>query len=367
VQIGLVAVVAGILAYLFSNLVENMRRQGIDTGFGYLNQPAEFTIPGSDFRKTQTRWAAILVGVANTFRVAFAGIILATILGVLLGIARLSKNWLINTGAKLYVEFFRNIPLLVIIVFTYLAVFLQFPTIDEAAEPFGLSVISVRGIHIPWYEGGSSFRPYLVVLLGAVIIGVLVAQYRTRLQDTTGVAHHRVLWGGGVFLLIAAAGYAVLGSPFAITTPVLADGLVDGGIRLPPEYAALLIALVIYTASHIGEITRASIQSVHVGQREAAMALALSGFQRMRYVILPQAFRVAIPPLANQYLNLTKNSSLAIAIAYFELTKVTNDLIANGGPAPQSFVLLMLIYLVISLGIAAVTNYFNQRMALVER
>ena len=367
VQVALVAVVFGILAYLLSNLLENMRSQGIDTGFGYLNQPAEFSIPGSDFRKSQTRWEALLVGVANTFRVAVAGIVLATVLGVLLGIARLSKNWLVNTGARLYVEFFRNIPLLVIIVFTYLAVFLKFPTVDDAMEPFGLSVMSVRGIHIPWYQGGTSFRPYLVVLLGALIVAVLVAQYRSRVHDTTGVPHRRVLYGGSVFLAIAAVGYLMLGTPFTVSVPELTDGLVDGGIRLPPEYAALLIALVVYTASHIGEITRASIQSVDKGQREAGTALALSGFQRMRHVILPQAFRVAIPPLANQYLNLTKNSSLAIAIAYFELTKVTNDIIGNGGPAPQSFVLLMLIYLVISLSIAAVTNYFNRRMALVER
>lgn len=367
VQVGIVVAVVAILAYLLGNVVTNMDRQGQTLGFSYLSQPAEFSIPGSTFERTQSRFEAVLVGVGNTFKVAGSGIVLATIAGILLGIARLSKNWLLNTAAKLYVEFFRNVPLLVIIVFTYLAVFLRFPALEEALELRGFSVLSVRGVYVPWYEGKDNFGLYLAILGVGLVAGVLVGRWRTRLHDETGVPHRRITYGGAVFLVIAVLGFLALGGPFTVTTPELADRDVTGGIRLAPELAALLIALVLYTASHIGEITRASIQAVPKGQTEAATALALSAFQRMRYVILPQAMRVAIPPMANQYLNLTKNSSLAVAISYFELMKVTNDLIGNGSPAPQSFILLMLIYLVISLSIAALTNFFNRRFALVER
>ncbi len=357
---------AAILAVLLGNMLNNMRRQGISTGFGYLSQSAETSIPGSSFDKASSRLDAILVGVGNTLRVAIGGIILATILGVLLGIARLSKNWLLKTGAQLYVEFFRNIPLLVIIVFTYLAVFLQMPRIEDAYEPLGLGVISVRGIHLPWYRGGSGFDTFVVILLAGLVAGFLVRRWRTRVGDERGSPGHSLLWSGGTFLLVGVIGYIALGTPVTVTVPAFEDGLVVGGIRVAPEYAALLVALVLYTASHIAEITRASIQSVPVGQHEASTAMALSPSQRMRWIILPQAFRVAIPPLANQYLSLTKNSSLAVAISYFELTKITNDIIGNGAPAPQSYALLMVIYLIISLVIAVLTNLVNRRLALVE-
>ncbi len=367
IQILLLVGAVAILAFLIGNTVNNMRRQNISTGFGYLDQSAGTSIPGSSFDRSDSRLAAILVGVGNTFRVAIAGIILATILGVLIGIARLSHNWLLKTGARLYIEIFRNIPLLVIIVFTYLAVFLQMPRIEDAYQPLDVAVISVRGIHVPWYDSGSGFAPYLLILLGALVAGYLVARWRQRLSDQSGASTYPLLWGVGAFLLVAVIGYIAFGSPISVSVPEFVGDQVVGGIRLSPEYAALLVALVLYTASHIAEITRASIQSVPIGQNEAATAVALSPYQRMRFVILPQAFRVAVPPLTNQYLNLTKNSSLAVAISYFELTKITNDLIGNGAPAPQSYALLMVIYLIISLTIAALSNVVNRRLALVER
>lgn len=367
VQVAIVAVVVGIVSYFISNMVTNMNRQGISLSFDYLTQPAEFSIPGSDFDRTGSRFEAILVGVGNTFRIAIAGIFLATILGVLLGIARLSKNWLLSTGARLYVEFFRNIPLLVIIIFTYLVVFLRLPPLEEALNPLGLLVVYVRGVFLPWYEGETNFGLYVLILLAGAVAAVLVGRWRERVSERTGASARSILWGLGIFLASAVVGYLVLGGPVSITVPEFEGDLVVGGIRLSPEYTALLVSLVLYTASHIGEITRASIQAVSKGQQEAATALALSSAQRIRYVILPQALRVAIPPLANQYLNLTKNSSLAVAISYFEISKITNDIIGNGGPAPQSFMLLMLIYLVISLIIAAITNIVNRRLALIER
>lgn len=367
VQVVIVATVVGIIAFFINNMVTNMNRQGISLSFDYLKQPAEFSIPGSDFDRTGTRLEAVLVGVGNTFRIAIAGIFLATILGVLLGIARLSKNWLLSTGARLYVEFFRNIPLLVIIIFTYLVVFLRLPPLEDALNPLGLLIVYVRGVFLPWYEGETNFGLYVLVLIVGLVAAVLVGRWRERVSERTGASARSILWGLGIFLAFAVAGYLVLGGPVSITIPGFEGDIVVGGIRLSPEYTALLVSLVLYTASHIGEITRASIQAVSKGQQEAATALALSSAQRIRYVILPQALRVAIPPLANQYLNLTKNSSLAVAISYFEISKITNDIVGNGGPAPQSFMLLMLIYLIISLIIAALTNFVNRRLALIER
>lgn len=367
VQIGIVVTVVAIVVFFIGNMITNMRRQGLSLGFDYLSQPAEFTIPGSDFARTGSRLEAILVGVGNTFRIAIAGIFLASIFGVFLGIARLSKNWLLSTGARLYVEFFRNIPLLVIIIFIYLVVFLRFPQLEDAYEPFGLAIVYVRGAFLPWYDSESNFGLFVLVLIVGVVAGVLVGRWRGRVNERTGRPARFVLWGAGTFVGFGVVGFFALGGPVSITVPAFEKELVVGGMRLSPEYAALLLALVLYTASHIGEITRASIQAVPKGQQEAATALALSAAQRIYYVILPQAFRVAIPPLANQYLNLTKNSSLAVAVAYFEVTKITNDIIGNGGPAPQSFLLLMLIYLVISLVIAALTNFVNRRLAVVER
>ena len=367
IQVALVAGVAGILAFLVGNMFTNMNRQGISTGFDFLEQPAEFTIPGSSFERSGTRFEAILVGVGNTFRVSVAGIVLATILGVLVGIARLSGNWLVRTGARLYVEFFRNIPLLVIIVFAYLAVFLRLPRPEDAYELPGFAVVSVRGIHLPWYDSGGGFGLYLILLAAGIVAGVLVGRWQSRMADEHGRARHGLAWGLGTFLAAAVVGFVALGGPVEASIPGFENGQVAGGIRLGPEYTALLVALVLYTASHIAEITRASILAVPRGQQEAATAVGLSPFQRMRWIILPQAMRVAMPPLANQYLNLTKNSSLAVAISYFELTKITNDIIGNGAPAPQSYAVLMLIYLIISLAIALITNLVNRRLALVER
>jgi general L-amino acid transport system permease protein len=369
VQLVIVVGVVAIAAFFIGNMVTNMQRLGISLSFDYLTQPAEFTIPGSDLQRTDTRLQAVLVGVGNTFRIAIAGILFATILGVFLGIARLSKNWLLSTGARLYVEFFRNIPLLVIIIFTYLVVFLDprlFPRFEGARE-IGPIIVYVRGVFLPWYESQANFFPWVVIMLIGVVAGVLVGRWRERVSEKSGASARSLLWGIGTFLVFAVVGYIALGRPVSVTIPGFEGKVVVGGIRVSPEYAALLVSLVLYTASHIAEITRGSIQSVPKGQHEAATALALSSGQRIRYVILPQAFRVAIPPLANQYLNLTKNSSLAVAIAYYEVTKVTTDIIGNGGPAPQSFLLLMFIYLIISLIIASLSNIVNRRLALIER
>lgn len=359
--------VGGLLLYLVDNVVGNLERLGIPTGFDYLDQPAGFAIPDSDFHSSQSLGDALLVGVQNTIKVSLLGIVLATVLGVAIGVARLSSNWLVRRAAALYVETFRNIPVLVIILFWYLGVVLRLPPIGDAFEISGLTVISNRGLVVPWFDqvgGGLAFL--LVALFGLAAAGV-VWTWRTRSLDRTGRPHRRVLWAGCLLVAVLAIGFFATGSPWAFETPELGERSTTGGFRLSPEYAALLIALALYTASHIAEIVRGSILAVARGQTEAADAVGLSGFQRLRYIVLPQAFRISVPPIANQYLNLLKNSSLGVAISYYEVTKITRVSIAQQAPAVQAILLLMAIYLVFSLAIALVTNLVNRRLTLKGR
>lgn len=359
----LVAVV-GFLLFLFDNVVYNLERLGIPTGFDYLSQPAGFAIPDTDFRSSQSLRDALVVGIQNTLKVSLLGIVLATIVGVAVGVARLSTNWLVRRVAALYVETFRNIPVLVIILFWYLGVMIRLPPIRDAVEVLDLLAISNRGIVVPWFDKVGPGFAFGLIALVAVAAAVAVWIWRTRRFDRTGEPHGRVRWAGGVLLLVLAVGFVLTGRPWTVTTPEVGELSSTGGFRLSPEYAALLIALSLYTASHIAEIVRGSILSVPRGQSEAANAVGLSGFQRLRFVVLPQAFRISIPPISNQYLNLTKNSSLGVAISYYEVTKVTQVSIAQSAPAVQAIVVLMGIYLVISLSIALVTNLANRRLTL---
>jgi general L-amino acid transport system permease protein len=359
--------VGALLLYLVDNVVWNLERLGVPTGFSYLDQPAGFAIPDSDFHSSQSLGDALKVGVLNTAKVSLLGIVLATILGVLIGVARLSTNWLVRRSAALYVETFRNIPVLVIILFWYLGVVLRLPPIGEALDVPGVAVVSNRGIVVPWFDQVGGGLAFLVVALVAVGAAVAVWIWRTRRFERTGRSHHRVLWAGGVLLAILAVGYVASGAPWALETPERGERSTTGGFRLSPEYAALLIALALYTASHIAEIVRGSILSVPRGQSEAANAIGLSGFQRMRHVVLPQAFRISIPPISNQYLNLMKNSSLGVAISYYEITKITRVSIAQQAPAVQAILLLMGLYLVFSLAIAIATNLVNRRLTLKGR
>jgi general L-amino acid transport system permease protein len=362
----LVAVV-GFLLFLLDNVLYNLDRLGFPTGFDYLNQQAGFAIPDSDFRSSQSLRDALVVGFQNTLKVALLGIVLATILGVTIGVARLSTNWLVRRAAAIYVETFRNIPVLLIILFWYLGVILRLPPIRDAVEVLDVFAISNRGIVIPWFDKIGAAAAFGLVALVALGAAIAVWIWRTRRFDRTGQPHRRLLWAGGVLLLVLTVGFFLGGRPWTVDTPEVGALATSGGFRLAPEYAALLIALSLYTASHIAEIVRGSILSVPRGQSEAADAVGLSGFQRLRYVVLPQAFRISIPPTANQYLNLVKNSSLGVAISYYEVTKVTQVSIAQNAPAVQAIVILMGIYLVISLSIALVTNLVNRRLTLKGR
>lgn len=363
-QIVVVAAVAAVLWYLWVNLVTNMRRQGLPTSFSFLDRPAGFRIFGTDFRSSDPVRDAIFVGLKNTVLVSVVGIALATLLGVLVGIARLSSNWLVRKAAALYVQSLRNIPLLVIIVFWSIAVILRLPRIDGALEWSGLLVLSNRGLWVPWPHGRPGLGAFLLLVTVAAAAALGVAWWRTRRFERTGAPHHRAAWALAVAVGGAVVAFLVLGRPVALSFPHRTGRSIVGGSALGPDYAALLVGLVLYTATHIAEVVRGSILAVPRGQADAAVALGLSAFDRLRYVVLPQAFRVAVPPLANQYLNLTKNSSLAIAVGYAELMTITQIVIGNANPAPQAIAILMACYLALSLAIAAATNLVNRRLQL---
>ncbi len=363
-QLLVFAVVAAIVYWLIGNYRQNTEQSGIPTSFDFLSNPATFGIPGADFAPTESVRNAYVVGILNTLRVSVVGIIVATILGVLIGIGRLSKNWIVSRISAVYVEVIRNLPLLVIMTFTFLGLILQvMPTIQEAWVLSWL-VVSNRGIGVPWYQDTSGTALLLVLLIG--IVGWwLLARWRQSVSDRTGAPSRAGLIGGGFFVVALVVGWVALGAE--LTLPTVNGRQLEGGIRIDPSFFAVLVALVLYTASHIAEIVRGSIQAVPKGQGEAATALALSGFQRMWNVVLPQAMRIAIPPLGNQYLNLIKNSSLGAGFAYFELTNVTQVTVGNGSPAVPAFFLALIFYVLISLITSAMVNLANNRFKLVER
>jgi len=364
-QLVVFSIVAIIVYWLVGNYRVNTASSGIPTNFDFLDNPARFSIPGSPFDGNQAVRAAFGVGILNTLRISVVGIVMATVIGILVGIGRLSTNWVVNKLSVVYVEVVRNLPLLVILVFVFLGVVLQaLPRIENAWRPLGLVVVSNRGIGVPWYQSGSGS---LLVLIGMMGIGGwwVLARWRRSVSERTGELARSGPIGSAFFLLAIVLGWFLLG--LQVSLPRVDGRTIAGGIRVDPSYFAVLIALVIYTASHIAEIVRGSIQAVSRGQGEAAKALALSPFQRMWNVILPQAMRVAIPPLGNQYLNLIKNSSLGAGFAYFELTNVAQITVGNGSPAVPAFTLALLFYVVISLVTSAVVNLANRRFALVER
>lgn len=363
-QLLVLALVMAMIYWLYSNYQANVAKSNIPTNLLFLDNPANFTIPGNDLDQSQPVRDAFVQGFYNTLRVAIVGIVLTTILGTLVGIARLSRNFMVRAIATAYVELVRNIPLLVLLTFMNLAVVLQtFPRIENAWLPLDLFVVSNRGIAIPWFEGSGTVL--LAVLAGALIATWIVVKLRGRSSDSTGKPARGLLFGLSTFVILVIAGWIVFGYNWVL--PFVDDRATSGGLRLDPSFFALLVTLVVYTSSHIAEIVRGSIQAVPSGQAEAADALALSGGQKMLLVVLPQAFRIAMPALGNQFLNLIKNSSLGATISYFELTQIAQITVGNGSPAVPAFTLTLLVYLVISLVTSVIVNIANRRLALVER
>ena len=367
-QIAVLILVAALLYWLYRNLVGNLARIRLPSGFGFLDQPYGSDIRGSDFRPGQPIRDAFVLGYFNTIRVIAVGIPAATIIGVLIGIARLSENALVRAFGTLYVETFRNIPPLIWIYFAFFVVLGgNLPRIEEAFEPFGLAIFSNRGVFLPWYRTGPNLMPFLLIAGLGLGIAVVIGAWRTRVHERTGAPHHRVLWGGVILVAVLVIGQLVLNSPLSVSVPARDGRIVDGGIVADIAYMSLTVALFLYTASHIAEIVRGAILAVPRGQAEAANSLALTPFQRYRYVVLPQAFRIMIPPLASQYLNITKNSSLAVAVGYYEITRIYTTVTNNAAPPPQAIVVLMTLYLTFSLGISLIANLINRRLQLDTR
>jgi len=363
-QLGILLFVVSVLYWLWNNYQLNVAQSRIPTNFRFLDNPASFTMPGNALDQSAPVRRAFVQGFYNTLRVSIVGILLALLLGTLVGIGRLSKNFVVRTVTGAYVEILRNLPLLLLLTFMNLAVVLQFfPRIESAWVPLDLFVISNRGIAIPWFVG--SGKTLLVVLGIGVIAAFAVSTGCKRYSNRTGKPVRTLLYAGLVLLFLVVAGWSSFG--YRWTLPIVDDRGSLGGIRVDPSYFALLISLVLYTSSHVAEIVRGSILAVPKGQGEAADAIALSPGRKMQLIILPQAFRVAMPALGNQSLNLIKNSSLGAAISYFELTQIAQVTVGNGSPAVPAFTLTLVVYLTISLTSSLIINIFNRRLALVER
>ena len=363
-QLVILLSVASLLYWLWNNYRLNLAQSKIPTNFRFLDNPSSFTLPGNALDQSAPVRRAFVQGFLNTLRVSIAGILLALLLGTLVGVGRLSKNFVVRTVAGTYVEILRNLPLLLLLTFMNLAVVLQlFPRIESAWVPFELFVISNRGIAMPWFVGSGTT---LLTLFGCCIAAMFIVSSGCKVySNRTGKSVRTFLISGVVFVVLMVFGWSIFG--FNWTLPVVNDRGSIGCIRIDPSYFALLVSLVLYTSSHVAEIVRGSILAVPKGQGEAADAIALSPSKKMRLVILPQAFRVAMPALGNQSLNLIKNSSLGAVISYFELTQIAQITVGNGSPAVPAFTLTLFVYLVISLTSSLIINIVNRRLALVER
>jgi general L-amino acid transport system permease protein len=367
------ALVAGVLAigwYLLGNTLHNLESRGITTGFGFLDDRAGFGIIQSlvPYSEASSYGRTFLVGLLNTLLVSALGIGLATLLGFLIGVARLSRNWLIARLAAIYIEVFRNIPLLLQIFFWYFAVLRALPGPRQSLDLGGAVYLNLRGLYLPrpLFETGFWLVP--AALVAGLVGSGLLARWARRRQAATGRQFHSFYAGLGLILGLPLLAFFAAGTPLSWELPELKGFNFRGGIPIIPELTALLLALSIYTAAFIAEIVRAGILAVSHGQTEAAYALGLRPGLTLRLVVIPQALRVIIPPLTSQYLNLTKNSSLATAIGYPDLVSVFAGTTLNQtGQAVEVIAMTMAVYLLISLGISLLMNWYNRRAALVER
>lgn len=364
-QIAFVIVVILIAREMYLNAIFQLEERGDELTWGFLDIRAGFSIENIiGYSQNSSLWKAFWAGVTNAMLVAFVGIVLTTILGLFIGIARLSPNWLLRKITQVYVEVIRNTPALVQVVFWYVAVILQIPRIEDSISLFGLAFISNRGAAVPTVLGGDDFGIWALFLLGAVIVAVVVWRWRTKVFDETGQPSYRLTYAFLSLIAVATIGYLILGDAFSVQTPELGLRNYAGGIQASPEFAAILVGLVIYTAAFIAEIVRGSILAVSKGQKEAAEAIGLRPGQQLRFVVLPQALRIAVPSITNQYLNFWKNTSLAFLIGYPEIINITTTMINQAGHPLEIFMLVVLIYLTVSLVLSFLMNIFNRLVAL---
>jgi len=369
-QIVTVVLVVWLGGYLFDNTQTNLQHRGITSGFDFLERSAGFGIAQHliDYTESDSYARVFVIGLLNTLLVSAIGVVLATILGFIIGIARLSPNWMINKLATVYVEVFRNIPPLLQILFWYFAVFLTMPLPRNSHPIADTFYMSSRGLNMPAAIGTEAFWPFVISVVLAIAAVVLMVRWANKRFEDTGVPFHK-FWAA-VALLVVIPGICVwlTGSPVHWEMPQLKGFNFVGGWVLIPELLALTLALTVYTAAFIAEIVRSGIQSVSHGQTEAAHSLGLKSGPTLRKVIIPQALRVIIPPLTSQYLNLVKNSSLAAGIGYPEMVSLFAGTVLNQtGQAIEVIAITMSVYLAISLSISLLMNLYNTRIALIER
>jgi general L-amino acid transport system permease protein len=367
-QIVVVGIAIAIVAWLWSNALHNLSVRRISTGFAFLGREAGMPIADAwlAYSPQNNYLRAFLVGLVNTLRVAVIGIVLATVLGTMIGIARLSSNWLLSRLAAVYVEVLRDLPLLLQLLFWY--VLMQgLPAARAAWMPVDGVYLSNRGLVLPWIPlAQGNFW-----VIGAAALGLIaaVALNRRLVAQQLADGRPRPVWPYALVLVFGLPALLSwgLGATWTISMPQLRGFNFIGGVTLSPEYFALLVALVTYTSAFIAEIVRSGIQAVHIGQWDAAMALGLRRSFVLRHIVLPQALRVIIPPMTSQYLNLTKNSSLAVAVGYQDIVSIANTTLNQTGQAIEAIALVMAVFLTISLGISLLMNWYNARIALVER
>jgi general L-amino acid transport system permease protein len=371
--LGQVAFVMGVLLFgyfIIQNMLVGLQKQGMTLGVSFLKGTSGFDIGETlvEYSRNATYLRAYLVGLLNTLLLSALGIVFATFFGVILGVARISTNFLINRLAAFYLEVIRNLSLLVFLIFWYLGVFLKLPRVKQAIIWPGSIFLTNRGVGIPWGIPGGTFPTYRWILVLGLILTIGLGLVLNARGKRTGRPPMTLLWMLVTFLGVAAVGWIILPeSPLMLELPYVKGLNLAGGKILSPEFMALLSGLVLYTAAFIGEVVRAGIQSVSKGQIEAARALGLNGFQTMRLVVFPQALRVIIPPLTSQYLNLTKNSSLAVAVGFPDVFYVSNTIINQSGRAVEMITLVMLTYLTFSLVTSFFMNWYNHKIRLVER
>lgn len=355
---------------IFTNTLSNMESRGITTGFAFLNETAGFGILMSliEYDETHTYGRTFVVGLLNTLLISVLGILAATILGFILGVARLSHNWLIAKLASVYVETLRNIPLLLQIFFWYFAVMQTLPHPKKSMNFMDSVFLNARGLYVPGPVPEGGFNFVLILFFVGIVATISVARWARRRQEMTGQQFPVFLSALGMIFGVPLLVFFALGMPMTLDYPALKGFNFRGGVTIIPELIALWLALSTYTAAFIAEIVRAGIQGVSHGQTEAAHALGLRHGPTLRLVIIPQAMRIIIPPLTSQYLNLAKNSSLATAIGYPDLVGVFMGTTLNQtGQAVEIVAMTMAVYLTMSLLISGFMNWFNKRMALVER
>ena len=371
IQIITMMVLFTILGMIGNNVATNLEKAGKEFSFGFLNYPAGYDItfqPFISYSPTDTHTRAGLVGLLNTLLVAFSGIIIASILGFTMGILRLSRNWLVNRIVYVFLEFTRNVPVLLHILFVYGIFLYTLPVPKKAINISDTVFLSNRGFYTPAPVFEDGFGYVLISFLAAILIVFFFKRWARKVQDTTGRIYPVFYISLAILIFLPLFTFFVAGSPLSIDIPALKGFNFKGGTSIKPEYIALTFALSYYTACFIAEIVRAGILAISKGQTEASHGLGLTPNRTLQLVVVPQALRVIIPPLCSQYLNLTKNSSLAIAIGYMDVVATIGGItLMQTGKEMETMIILLLTYLFFSLVISAFMNWFNRKMALVER